>query len=70
MNTKKVIASFAVELTEKESGSVWITVTPLELSEDFSVPVATAMSSVIFEMSRKLSNGLQPTYGSRLLYRC
>lgn len=54
MSTKKVIASFAVELTENENGSLWITVTRREPSEGCCVPPVTATYLGILETTQKL----------------
>jgi hypothetical protein len=54
MSTKKVIASYAVELTENESGSLSITATQREPFEGFSAPPATATSLGILETIQTL----------------
>ena len=48
MSTKERFALFAVELTEKENGSVWITVTQQEPYAVFSAQVATGTLSVTY----------------------
>lgn len=70
MNTSEVIASYVVELTENESGSQWITVTPQGPSGDFSALRVTGTYLGIYATIRKLLNVLLDTSESRLLYRC
>jgi hypothetical protein len=57
-NTKTVIASFAVELTDEGSGYPSITVTQQDLSVDSSVPLATETYWGIYEMTQQLYSGL------------
>lgn len=70
MSTKKVIASYVVELTESASGFQWITVTQQGQSEGFSARRAIATSLDISETIQQLSKELLSTSASRLLYRC
>ena len=70
MNTKKVIASYAVELQEDENGSQWITVTPQEPSEDFSALRVTGTYLGIYATIRKLLNVLLDTSEDHQRYRC
>lgn len=58
MTTRRVIASYAVELTERENGSLWITVTPPgSCGASFAQPV-TATYLGILETTQKLSSEL------------
>jgi hypothetical protein len=61
MSTKKVIASYVVELTENENGCRWITATQLGQSEVFFALRATGTYSDIFATIRALSNELLTT---------
>lgn len=70
MNTKTVIASYAVELTEDEKGCQWITATRLEPSGDCFVQRAIATSLDISKTSQKLSNAVQSIFVGHLRYRC
>lgn len=70
MSTKKVIASYAVELTESESGCRWITVTPQGQSEGSSALLVTETSLDISETIRTLCDVLRSTSKSHRLYRC
>ena len=70
MNTKKVIASFVVELTESESDSQSITVTRREPYVDYFVPPVTATYLGIYATIRKLLKELQSISEDRQLYRC
>lgn len=70
MSTKKVIASFVVELTESANGSQSITVTRQEPYVDYFVPPATATYLGIYATIRKLLNELQTISENRLLCRC
>lgn len=54
MSTKARFATYAVELTEKENGSVWTTVTQQEPYAVFSAQLATGTSSVTYETIPKL----------------
>lgn len=49
MSNKDQFALYAVELTEKENGSVWITVTQQEPYVVFSAQLATGTWSVTYE---------------------
>lgn len=70
MSTKKVIASFVVELTESENGSLLTTVTPLGRYEDSYVQRAIEMLSDTFVTHRKLWRELLTTSDDHLRYRC
>lgn len=70
MNISLATASSAVELTESESGSVSITVTPLEQLEDYFAPLATETLSDILETIQTHLSVQQSTSDSHLLYRC
>ncbi len=70
MSTKKVIASYVVELTENENGSRWITATQQGQSEVFFALRATETLSDILETIRALSIELLSTSASHRLYRC
>jgi len=70
MNTKTVIASYVVELTEDEKGCQWITATRREPSGDCFAQRAIATSLDISATSRKLSNVLQSIFAGPLRYRC
>lgn len=69
MSSKKVIASFVVELTESVSGFPLITVTRQEPCEDSFVPPATAMFLDISETTRTLLNELRSTYERHRQFR-
>lgn len=58
-NTKRVIASFAVELTEEENGSLWITATTPAKSGAYYARHVTDTSSAICVMNRLLLNVAQ-----------
>lgn len=70
MSTKMVTASSAVELTEKENGSVSITVTPLEPSVDYFAPLATETLSDILETILTHLSVEQSISENHLRYRC
>jgi hypothetical protein len=70
MSTKRVIASYVVELTEDANGSQSITVIRQAPSEGSFVPPVTATYLGIYATIRKLLNELLSTSESRLLYRC
>lgn len=70
MNTKTVIASYVVELTENANGSLSITATQLGQSEVSYALHATAMLSGTLGTIQKLLKELPTTSGSRLRYRC
>lgn len=70
MSIKVVTALFAAELTVGENGSVSITATPQEQSEDFFVPLATGMYLDIFATILRLWKEDQSIYEDLLLYRC
>jgi hypothetical protein len=57
-NTKTVIASFVVELTDDGSAYPSITVTQQDLSVDSSAPLATETYWGIYEMTQQLYSGL------------
>lgn len=65
MSTKKVIASYVVELTENENGCRWITATQQGQSEVFFALRATGTYSDIFATIQALSNELRSTSASR-----
>lgn len=58
MSTRKVIASFAVELTEDERGYLSITATRRVPSVDYFAPPVTATYLGILETIQKLSTEL------------
>jgi hypothetical protein len=66
-NTKKVVASFVVELTDDGSAYPSITVTQQDLSVDSSVPLATETYWGIYEMTQQLYSGLLLIWSTRLL---
>lgn len=70
MSTKKVIASYVVELTADENGSQSITVTRQGPSEVSYVLRATATYLGIYATIRKLLNELQSTSESHQRSRC
>lgn len=70
MSTKKVIASYVVELLEDESGFQSITATQQEPSGDFSVRRVIATSWGISATIQLLSKELCRTYNNHLLFRC
>lgn len=65
MSNSRVIASYVVELTENENGSLWITATRLAPSGGFSVPRVTATYLGILETTQKLSSELLTISRSR-----
>ena len=69
MNTKRVIASYVVELTESENGCRWITATQQGQSEVFFALRATGTYSDIFGTIRALSNELLTTSESHRLWQ-
>jgi hypothetical protein len=69
MSTKRVIASYAVELTEDENGCLWTTATRQELFEDCFARHVTAMFLGTYGMTQKQWSELRPTLGSLLRYR-
>ena len=69
MNTKTVIASFVVELTENESGSLLTTVTPLARCEDSYVRRAIEMFSDTFATHPNLWKELLSTSERHQRYR-
>lgn len=70
MSTKKVIASYAVELTEDENGYRSITVTPQGRLEGCSALHVTETSLGISETVQTLCAALLNTSKDRLQYRC
>lgn len=70
MSIKIQSASYVAELTESASGSLSITVTPLEQSGDYCVPLAIETYSVICETILKLWRGQLRIYADPLRYRC
>lgn len=68
--TKKVIASYVVELTESVSGFPLITVTRQEPSEGSCALPVTAMFLGIYETTRTLSSELLSTFERHRQSRC
>ena len=70
MSSKRVIASYVVELTEDESGCQWITVMPRGQSEDSYALRVIATSLGISETIQTLCDVLRSTSRSRRLLQC
>lgn len=69
-STKVVSATYAAELTEDESGCLWITVTPRGQSEGSSAQLATGTYLDIYETIQKLLREQRSTSNRHLRYRC
>jgi len=70
MSTKKVIASYVVELTEDENGYRLITVTLREpFVDSFALPATGTLSDTLGTI-RKLSKEVLNTFGFHQRYRC
>lgn len=69
MSTRERFATYAVELTADENGSVWITVTHQDSSGVFSARVVTETCSVTYETIPTLSSEEPNISGYRRLFK-